>query len=81
MDITYAEVGTEVILGRYNHPRWVWVMEPYVGQQTRITNISIIDSSWCHVEADGGVWWWPILGMILASEKDLIRETDARFRR
>jgi hypothetical protein len=81
MDITYAEVGTEVILGRYNHQRWVWTMEPYVGKQTRITKISITDPSWCRVEADGGMWCWPILGMILATEKALVREGDPRFTR
>ena len=87
MDATYAEVGTEVVIGfgdwcpDYNrYPS----MRALLGTQTVIIEVDLefsVECPWCRVKADGGKWWWPVCDMILASDIDLLApEQKSRIR-
>jgi hypothetical protein len=69
MDFTYAEVGTEVILGKgYG---WVPSMEKFTGKKAIITEV--YDKNYCTVDIDNGDYVWSIRAMILASDEPLLR--------
>jgi hypothetical protein len=75
MDESYAEVGTEVILGRpkNNAPGyWVRTMEPYVGGKATIISVHLGLCSVCYVDADMGRYYWRVEDMILASDVPLL---------
>lgn len=78
MDSSYAEVGTEVVIGfgdwcpDYDN---IGPMRDLLGTKTTITRVrsfNAVRNPWCHVAADDGRWWWPVCDMILASDIDLL---------
>ena len=86
MDVTYAEVGTWVILGRHTRGgdccerEWEDDMERYVGRQTQITRINCTIIPSCYVSCDGGKYYWRVQDMILASDVPLLT-IDEKIRR
>ena len=79
MDESYAEIGTEVILGKHIERRagynWVPEMDLYVGLRTQIARISGRDTSGClvcRVQCDCRFWPWRVESMILASDVPLL---------
>jgi hypothetical protein len=77
MDSTYAEVGTEVILGKPKtdlHGYWITAMEAHVGKRAKI---QLVETHWlgyqiCYVDVDSGVCYWRVQDMILASDVPLL---------
>lgn len=86
MEQTYAEVGTEVVIGfrgKCNDYRFIEDMGRLRYTKTIITEVRINTSNeaWCHVLADNTRWWWPAYDMILASDIDLLTpEQKAKIR-
>lgn len=80
MDDTYAEVGTEVILGKHTRVgncclAWAEGKECYVGRKTRITMVvgkDCIGALCCRVQCDYGKYRWRVENMILASDVPLL---------
>jgi len=79
MDTSYAEKGTEVILGKHVRrsagPNWSEEMERYVGCKTKIVQVTSPDYSGCLccvVECDSGEYSWRVENMILASDVPLL---------
>ncbi len=86
MDETYAEIGTEVILGRHTQDNryvgleWDPNMERFVGRKTTITAFKRGRVPACYVACDGGDFYWRIQDMILASDVPLLTPEE-RVRR
>ena len=88
MDESYAEVGTEVILGKHIHipgggSNWNEEKEAYVGMKTTIIRIKsrdYADCLCCAVACDKGIWSWRVKNMILASDVPLLT-IDEKIRR
>ena len=83
MDESYAERGTEVILGMHTRNgrfglEWECAMERYVGRKTRITNSRTFSDKtvFCRVECDRGRFLWRAEDMILASDVPLLTEAE-----
>ena len=80
MEDVYAEIGTEVILGRHTRTgtcctNWYSQQELYVGRKARITRIcgcDCIRALCCKVDVDDGVFPWRVENMILASDIPLL---------
>jgi hypothetical protein len=80
MDESYAEVGTEVILGKHVHKfggqNWIEAKEAYVGMRTTITRVrglrDFAGCLCCSVVCDGGEYSWRVESMILASDVPLL---------
>lgn len=79
MDESYAEIGTEVILGRHVDRimgrNWCEEKNLYIGVKTKIIRTGMRDMSGCstcHVECDGGRFNWRVESMILASDVPLL---------
>ena len=78
MDTSYAEVGTEVILGKHVRrsagTNWSEAMEQYVGCKTKIVRVTSPDYSGCLccvVECDRE-HFWRVENMILDSDVPLL---------
>ena len=78
MDTSYAEKGTEVILGKHVErsagTNWSDTMDLYVGCKTTIVRVTSLDCSGCLccvVECDS-LHWWRVESMILASDVPLL---------
>ena len=78
MDTSYAEKGTEVILGKHVErsagTNWSDTMERYVGCKTKIVHVTSPDYSGCLccvVECDRE-HFWRVESMILASDVPLL---------
>lgn len=88
MDETYAEIGTEVILGKHVGrscgTEWVQEQNQYVGKKTTITRVRGTDFSGClccSVSCDNSRWDWRVESMILASDVPLLTpEQKAKMR-
>ena len=93
MDESYAEVGTEVILGKHVMRRrgknWTEAMDVYVGVKVKITGLSrgfsehrdLSGCLCCKVDLDHGEHDWRVESMILASDVPLLTpEQRAKLR-
>lgn len=88
MDNTYAEVGTEVVLGKHvcrsRGEHWRSEKDQYVGKRTTITYVTGLDFSGClccAVSCDNSRWDWRVESMILASDVPLLTpEQKAKMR-
>ena len=83
MDSSYAEVGTEVILGRPKtdfRGYWITEMEDHVGKRAKIQTTNIHRSGYdvCYVDVDGGLCYWRVQDMILASDVPLLTPEQKR---
>jgi hypothetical protein len=70
MDISYAEVGTEVVIAFHRQEQYHSVQR-YIGRKTFITKVDIFSKT-CKTNIDGEFYWWPVRDMILASDIDLL---------
>lgn len=79
MDSTYAEVGVRVIIlkgpDRNERTGWSMYMDKYIGQEASIIDIEG-ETGECLLDVDDGEWWWPIQDLILASDRELLRDTS-----
>ena len=86
MDSSYAEVGTEVILGKHKRRTCFgidWcdgVMDRYVGIKTTIRSVRMLSDGClvCCVNADDGGVHWRVEDMILASDVPLLTPHQKR---
>ncbi len=80
MDESYAERGTEVILGRHKRETVFGTdfcspeMDPYVGRAAIIKESFLCGDGClcCYVDIDDGVYYWRVEDMILASDVPLL---------
>jgi len=71
MDPTYAEVGTEVVVGFTQNHYYSCFVRDSLPIKTTITQVHA-EGGWCRVKADGSKYWWPVDDMILASDISLL---------
>ena len=86
MDSSYAEVGTEVVIGfGSSFYSYGYHMERYLRRKTTIVEVGEFRVGsrpanaccWCLVKADGMDHWWPVQDMILASDVELLTPAQA----
>lgn len=81
MESIYAQVGVRVIILKGANSNettgWSMYMDKYIGKEARISFInSLDDGDWCLLDIDGVAtdWWFPIRDLILASDRELLRD-------
>ena len=73
MDGTYAEIGTQVILGKSKY--WSSLMSPYTGKKATIIRVMRLSGElFCRVDIDGDSWSWDVQAMYLATDEPLLRK-------
>jgi hypothetical protein len=71
MDLSYAEVGTEVVVAFHRSEQYIWYPQSFVCRKATITHRDL-HNKMCRVRGDHDGYWWPVRDMILVSDIDLL---------